>query len=653
MTTPRAIGGQRGVSLIETMLAVVISAALVIPLMLWLTVTFRTQPVAQGEMVRTAAEGLLGSYLPRDVLGAGAAAIDGNDDEVNFEDCVGARGDNGRVVLALLSRTTVADPDLDPDDGLPLERSETLKVVYSEAPGSSVGETSLWRRECSANDGSGTNSVEVVRDVALGSAAASCPVTSAAAPCRQVRFSVVPTGFDPLVMSATRRVDSASLRFDRTGNRVPIVRIDLASQTLTPPYTFVLAPRATGPDGQVVPFAVDPDGHVYEYEWTVPRVPHGHPDEDTTDPERHTESLRPADGSGPPTGLPTPLQVVRDVAGVYFVQLTVTDNRGASTTTYKRIELVKPDPVPSILVQPPIGEAGVTNFTFDASGSSSPAGLELSYEWTVQLIGEEDPATGEPSGDLPRYRASRSGAEPFSSALGLDLVGLVVVTLTATDSEGRSGTVVEEVEVTGPAGPEPAEQDPADPVADFVHAFSGEAGSMVELDAAPSTPGDDGGELVSFDWDLGPHGATVGATVSASFPAAGYYPVTLTVTDSEGRTGSTTKTVTAPGAAEPVPSLVSESDRVGFSAAAGQRYTADFTFTGPGGCVAEVVGIVLGEGVAVGEPVYTPILPSPCPPGDGAGAQVQIVTDYGATPVVSSPVPVEVPFRADPAGGDG
>lgn len=651
MTPVRA--DQRGVSLIETLLAVVISAALVIPLMMWLSMTFRAQPITEGELGRTAAEGLLGSYLPRDVLGAGAAAIDDNDDEVNFEDCVGAGGDDGRVVLALLSRTTVDDPELEPENGLPLERSETLKIVYSEAPGRSDGETSLWRRECRAADGSGTTSVEVVRAVDPGSSTASCPVTSADAPCRQVRLRVVPEGYDPVVMNATRRVDSASLRFDRTGNRVPIVRINLASQTLAPPYTFVLAPQATGPDGQVVPYAVDPDGHVYDYEWLVPTVPHGHPDEHAAPPEIHTQSVRPADGSGPPTGLPTPLQVVRDIAGVYFVQLTVTDNRGASTTTYKRIELVKPDPVPSILVQPPFGEAGVTNFVFEAAGSSSPAGLELTYEWTVELVGEEDPDTGEPAGDLPRYRASRASADPFSSALGQDLVGLVLVTLTATDSEGRSGTVVEQIEVTGPEPPEVPEPDPADPVASFTHAPSGDGGSVVDLDAAASSPGADGDELTSYYWDLGPHGAADGATASAVFPSAGHFPVTLTVTDAAGRSSSTTTIVTAPGTPGPVPTFTSESGWVGFTTVAGQRYTADYTFTGPGGCVAELTGVPLGEDTTGGEQVYTPILPSPCPTGAGAGAQVRIVTDHGATPVVSAPIAIEAPFAADVAGVDG
>lgn len=73
------------------------------------------------------------------------------------------------------------------------------------------------------------------------------------------------------------------------------------------------------------------------------------------------------------------------------------------------------------------------------------------------------------------------------------------------------------------------------------------AGDDLDLsfDAAGST--DEGGEIVSYDWDFGDGNDGTGKTVQHGYAAIGGYDVTLTVTDDDGMTGQVTKRVTAAG----------------------------------------------------------------------------------------------------------
>ena len=79
----------------------------------------------------------------------------------------------------------------------------------------------------------------------------------------------------------------------------------------------------------------------------------------------------------------------------------------------------------------------------------------------------------------------------------------------------------------------------ARPVAAFSATCSGRTCS---LDAGGSTAGDGSG--LSYRWDLGDGTAATGRTVSRTYAADGSYPVTLTVTTSEGQTDATQQVVT-------------------------------------------------------------------------------------------------------------
>ncbi|CAN5222881.1 hypothetical protein BH09ACT1_BH09ACT1_18070 [soil metagenome] len=108
---------------------------------------------------------------------------------------------------------------------------------------------------------------------------------------------------------------------------------------------------------------------------------------------------------------------------------------------------------------------------------------------------------------------------------------------------GTGGTVV----VTPPANVAPTA------------AFTSTVSNLTAL-LAGSTSKDSDGTIASYAWNFGDGTTGIGATVSHSYAAAGTYPVTLTVTDNGGATGSIahTVTVTAPVTPPIVTALASD-----------------------------------------------------------------------------------------------
>lgn len=71
--------------------------------------------------------------------------------------------------------------------------------------------------------------------------------------------------------------------------------------------------------------------------------------------------------------------------------------------------------------------------------------------------------------------------------------------------------------------------------------LSGEAPLLVNFSAAGST--DPEGTALSYAWDFGDGTSAIGVSVSKTFQAAGSFPVSLTVTDTSGLSGSATQTI--------------------------------------------------------------------------------------------------------------
>lgn len=109
-------------------------------------------------------------------------------------------------------------------------------------------------------------------------------------------------------------------------------------------------------------------------------------------------------------------------------------------------------------------------------------------------------------------------------------------TYTITANDGRGGTDQETFTVTVTEQPNTPPQafftaDPANPV----------TGETVDLDATQSF--DEDGEIISYEWTYNGQEQT-GEQIQVSFDEPGSYDVTLTVTDDDGATNTTTNTVT-------------------------------------------------------------------------------------------------------------
>jgi len=147
---------------------------------------------------------------------------------------------------------------------------------------------------------------------------------------------------------------------------------------------------------------------------------------------------------------------------------------------------------------------------FDATSSESPGASIESYEWD---FGDGSHGTG----STPSHAYAHGGE--------------YVVTLTVTDSKGRSGTVSHSVSVTG-----------LPPTAAFsILTASPFATQPVAFDGSESSDPD--GPIVKYKWDFGDGSGGSGLFPSHAYAEGGDYTVTLTVSDGEGKTGQVSHSV--------------------------------------------------------------------------------------------------------------
>ena len=148
-----------------------------------------------------------------------------------------------------------------------------------------------------------------------------------------------------------------------------------------------------------------------------------------------------------------------------------------------------------------------------------------------------DVTTDDP--EMP-YMAASSGRNVEPTYGFLDVQATADV-LQASFVRGAGGSLADSFTLT--KGAPPADQPP---VAAFTSSCSG---LVCTVDASASTDPD--GTIASYAWTFGDGGTASGVRASHGYPAAGSYPVTLTVTDDHGRTAQSTRNVapTAPVAA--------------------------------------------------------------------------------------------------------
>jgi PKD repeat protein len=203
--------------------------------------------------------------------------------------------------------------------------------------------------------------------------------------------------------------------------------------------------------------------------------------------------------------------------GSYIVQLTVTDNTGQTGVTTQTVTVVSGNPTSSFIFSP-TNPATNQSVVFDGSGSTALGGRTITgYTWT---FGDGSPSQ---TGQTTNHTYTTSGT--------------FVVRLTVTDSAGQTGASTQSITVT------------SDPAPSFTFSpVNPTAGANVFFDSSASAVGP-GRSIQSYAWNFGdPTSGASNISSSSSpnhaFATAGSYTVTLTITDSAGRTNSTTRTVT-------------------------------------------------------------------------------------------------------------
>jgi PKD repeat protein len=120
----------------------------------------------------------------------------------------------------------------------------------------------------------------------------------------------------------------------------------------------------------------------------------------------------------------TPAEHTYDLPGTYTVELTVTDDDGATTTTARQVDTGNLSPAASITIS-----CDYLECLFDGTGSSDPDGIIVDYRWGIE--GTPDPA-------------APTATHVYESP------GTYLVELTVTDDDGAAASSAVEVTVTAP-----------------------------------------------------------------------------------------------------------------------------------------------------------------------------------------------------------
>ena len=212
--------------------------------------------------------------------------------------------------------------------------------------------------------------------------------------------------------------------------------------------------------------------------------------------------------------------------GTHTITLTVSDAQGLSSTAQRVISVTPPpNRAPTALIATPISSASVIQgTTLLFSGSAS------------------DPEDGSLTGASLTWSSSISGiiGTGVSFPLSTLSVGTHLITLTARDAQGLTGTDTHTIVVSAPLPPPPPSNKA--PVAAFTVTCS-----ALHCTADASASSDDNGVVsYAWAWGNGKNKTVTNTTTTTTYYTSGNYVVTLTVTDAAGLTNTLSKTITLP-----------------------------------------------------------------------------------------------------------
>ena len=265
--------------------------------------------------------------------------------------------------------------------------------------------------------------------------------------------------------------------------------------------------------------------------------------------------------------------------GTYAVTVTVTDDDGGSFEDSGTAVIGNVDPTITSVVAPDGAEGVSVGFSATAT---DPGADTLTYSWDW---GDSSSSTGE----APSHTWVEDGA--------------YTVTLTVTDDDGGVAVETRTVTIVNLA-----------PVVDTLTVpGSGDEGASIGVSAvATDSPADP----LTYTWDFGDSQSGTGDATSHAWTDNGVYTVTLTVTDDEGASTTSTASITISNVA-PTIDLLSAGD-------------------GPEGSVVpfEAVGLDAGDDVLTyewdfgdGSPVTTGAFPTHVYDDDGVYTVTLTVTD--------------------------
>jgi PKD repeat protein len=317
---------------------------------------------------------------------------------------------------------------------------------------------------------------------------------------------------------------------------VPIIGgIDVDPSDPVAGEAVTLAADATDPDG----------GSIVEHQWTF------------------------GDGESATTGGETVTHVYES-AGTYDISLSVTDDEGQTASATASVSVAAPD-------EPPVIDA------FTASPSTPTAGETVTFDV---------PASDPDGGDVVEYQFAfddgTTTTESERTATHVyDGAGEYTAEAVVTDDEDQTASATTTVSVDpAPAAPQITDLSitPSEP----------STGEQVTVDVTASDP--DGGEIVEYAVEFGDGESTVGqeSSVTHSYGESGEYTVAVTVTDDEGQTASSSRTITVADAAQPP--VVESFDHSPTDPAPGEYvdFTADAT--DPDGGVLTQYDFAFGDG---------------------------------------------------------
>ena len=199
--------------------------------------------------------------------------------------------------------------------------------------------------------------------------------------------------------------------------------------------------------------------------------------------------------------------------GTYQATLTVTDSRGAQATTVRTVTVTASTPPTAVFTFSPTPAFIAQDIFFNAETSRPAAGRTISnYGWN---FGDGRTASGQ------------------IVARSYPAIGTYTVTLRVTDDAGAAATTSQTVTVTNPVPLAAFTVLPASPV----------VGESVSFNASSSSGPS---PFTAYAWNFGT-GATpataTGITAVTQYGSTGNKIVTLTITDSAGRTATTTRVV--------------------------------------------------------------------------------------------------------------